>query len=194
MSREGKAKVLTDAELLRVVKLQKLSKHAKRNIALIYCSFALGLRAKELAALKVRDLFNIDTDTLLTVIQLKSAYTKGEKQRDVYLSNAKLQIVLIEYLSERYSLIGSEPLFLSQKRCSFSANTIQMLFSKMYKEAGIIGASSHSGRRTFATRLIEQGADIKAVSTLMGHASIAMTAEYVENNPDRLAKLVLLAI
>lgn len=90
--------------------------------------------------------------------------------------------------------MGSEPLLLSQKRGSFSPNTIQMLFARMYKQAGISGASSHSGRRSFATRLIEQGADIKAVSTLMGHSSISMTAEYVENNPNRLSKLAMLAI
>jgi integrase/recombinase XerD len=51
------------------------------------------------------------------------------------------------------------------------------------------GASSDSGRRTFATTLIEKGVDVKAVSTLMGHASIAMTARYVEDNPVRLKQI-----
>jgi integrase/recombinase XerD len=60
----------------------------------------------------------------------------------------------------------------------------------MYADAKLQGASSHSGRRTFATTLIEKGMDIKAVSTLMGHSSIAMTAKYVENNPARLKQIV----
>ncbi len=51
------------------------------------------------------------------------------------------------------------------------------------------GASSHSGRRTFATTLIEKGVDIKAVSTLMGHASTAVTGRYVEDNPVRLKQI-----
>ncbi|MFM9210101.1 tyrosine-type recombinase/integrase, partial [Legionella pneumophila] len=55
-------------------------------------------------------------------------------------------------------------------------------------------ASSHSGRRTFITRLIEQGADIKAVSRLAGHANIVTTAIYVEDNPDRLKRIANLAI
>ena len=63
------------------------------------------------------------------------------------------------------------------------------LFSQLYKQAGIIGASSHSGRRSFATKLIERGVDIKAVSRLMGHASISMTAQYVEDNPVRLKRI-----
>ena len=194
MAREGKAKVLTADELTRVIKLQATSKHAMRNIALLYCSFALGLRAKELAALRVEDVFNTATDALVDVIQLKSAYTKGNKQRDAYLSNMKLRKAISDYLGERKPYSANEPLFLSQKRGSFSPNTIQMLFARMYRQAGIEGASSHTGRRTFATRLIEQGADIKAVSTLMGHSSISMTAEYVENNPSRLSKLAMLAI
>jgi integrase/recombinase XerD len=44
-------------------------------------------------------------------------------------------------------------------------------------------------RRTFATRLIERGVDIKAVSRLMGHANISMTAQYVEDNPVRLKRI-----
>jgi len=63
---------------------------------------------------------------------------------------------------------------------------LQQLFHRIYDLARLPGASSHSGRRTFATNLIEKGVDIKAVSTLMGHSSIAMTAQYVEDNPKRL--------
>lgn len=64
------------------------------------------------------------------------------------------------------------------------------MFKRLYLAAGIEGASSHSGRRTFATRLIEKGVDIKAVSVLMGHSSVAMTARYVEDNPERLRMIV----
>ena len=66
---------------------------------------------------------------------------------------------------------------------------MQMLFKRMYRWAGLDEASSHSGRRTFATSLIEHGVDIKAVSTLMGHSSLAMTARYVDKNPMRLRKI-----
>ncbi|MBR7559538.1 site-specific integrase, partial [Mycobacterium tuberculosis] len=72
-------------------------------------------------------------------------------------------------------------LFKSQKGSAFTPNTMQQLFHRLYDLARLPGASSHSGRRTFATNLIERGVDIKAVSTLMGHSSIAMTAQYVED-------------
>ncbi len=66
---------------------------------------------------------------------------------------------------------------------------MQQLFHRMYADAKLQAASSHSGRRTFATTLIEKGVDIKAVSTLMSRSSIAMTAQYVEDNPMRLKQI-----
>ena len=48
---------------------------------------------------------------------------------------------------------------------------------------------SHSGRRWFATELISKGVDLKAVSVLMGHSSVAMTAQYAEDNPQRLRRI-----
>jgi integrase/recombinase XerD len=85
--------------------------------------------------------------------------------------------------------LSGASLFRSQKGGQFSPNTLQQLFHRMYAKARLQGASSHSGRRTFATTLIEKGVDIKAVSTLMGHASIGMTARYVEDNPVRLKQI-----
>ena len=85
-------------------------------------------------------------------------------------------------------------MFKTQRKTRFTPNALQKWFKSLYDKAGIIGASSHSGRRTFITRLIEQGGDIKAVSRLAGHASIVTTAIYVEDNPDRLKRLTNLAV
>ncbi len=64
------------------------------------------------------------------------------------------------------------------------------IFKQLYVKAGIKGAKSHSGRRTFATRLIESGYDIKSVSILMGHSNIQTTARYISENPIRLGEMV----
>jgi integrase/recombinase XerD len=66
---------------------------------------------------------------------------------------------------------------------------MQQLFHRLYKAAGVSGARSHSGRRWFATELISKGIDIKSVSVLMGHSSVAMTARYAEDNPQRLRRI-----
>lgn len=194
MPREGKAKVLTENEFKRLLKIISTGKNAKRNTALLYFSFGLGLRAKEMSLLKINHVLDETNDCLLEEINLTGNMTKGDKQRHIYLTNPKVQKVLLDYIEERkndkkISINCHSPLFLSQKRGKFSPNSLQQLFSQLYKQAGIIGASSHSGRRSFATKLIERGVDIKAVSRLMGHSSISMTAQYVEDNPVRLKRI-----
>lgn len=191
--KEGKSKVLSEREFQRVVNLAKKKAHAKRNVALLYTSFGLGLRAKEMASLKVKHVLGVD-DQLLEEINLTGKMTKGNKQRHIYLTNPKVVSAIRDFIEDRKNCEGilwniESPLFKSQKGNSFSPNSLQQLFHRMYADAKIQGASSHSGRRTFATTLIEKGVDIKAVSTLMGHSSIAMTAQYVEDNPVRLKQI-----
>lgn len=192
MPREGKAKVLTEGELKRLFKIVAVGNHAKRNAALLYFSFGLGLRAKEMALLTIGDVMS-PQGCLLDEINIVRKMTKGEKQRHVYITSSKVRQAIAEYLANRKEAAQKykmhAPLFLSQKGGRFSPNALQQLFQSIYHSAGIVGASSHSGRRTFATRLIEKGIDIKAVSRLMGHANIAMTAQYVEDNPVRLKKI-----
>ena len=122
--------------------------------------------------------------------------TKGNKQRYVYLTNKKVKSAFKDYINERKQEPSFNPkaMFFKSQKTKFSPNSLQQLFHRMFKRAGYPGCSSHSGRRTFATRLIEDGKDIKAVSKLMGQASIAMTARYVEDNPERLKKIAASAI
>ena len=82
------------------------------------------------------------------------------------------------------------PLFKSQKGGFFNANSMVDLIKRIYQDAGLGNASSHSGRRKFATSLIESGADINCVKILMGYSSIQTTALYFSTNPDRLANLM----
>jgi integrase/recombinase XerD len=200
---KGKAYVPNSNEIKRLLKLLSDSTYAKRDTLLILMSYGLGLRVLELASLKLHHVFNED-ETINENISL--VRTKGNKPRTVYLPNPKedrrIHDCLKEYLIERkawaekkhtpFSL--QQPLFLSQKGVAFSNKTLQKRFEYLYKMAGIRGASSHSGRRTYATNLIEAGIDIKAVSTLMGHSSVAMTARYVEDNPTRLKKIASVAL
>jgi len=192
--REGKAKVLSETEFERTLKVLAGELHAVRNTALLYFSFGLGLRVKELAALSIADIVAADGQ-IKEEINLLRRMTKGGKQRHVYLTNPQVRAALQAYLDfrrqdRRHVVAPGSPLFLSNKGSRFSPNSLQQVFKRLYTQAGIDGASSHSGRRTFATRRIEKGIDIKAVSRLIGHSSVAMTAEYVDYNPARLKNIV----
>lgn len=192
MANQGKAKVLSEHEFKRVVRHQITAKHGLRNIALLYISFYLGLRSKEMAFLKISDVVG-SNGKLKDEFTLTREMTKGNQGRAIYLTNPKVRKALKEYLEHRKNIEGTyfheSSLFRSQISGKFSPNTLQMLFSQMYKEVGIDGASSHSGRRSFATKLLEQGVNIKSVQTLMGHSNITTTSIYVDDNPYLLANV-----
>lgn len=193
MHREKKAPVLSETQFRQVVAAARIHEQAARNVALLYFSVALGLRAKEMSKLVVQDVLTVD-GTIKDEVLLNRLTTKGGRQRLVYLTNKDVRKSLKMYLDgrkvdEAIPLHPTSALFKSRKGGGFSPNTMQMLFKRMYRWAGLDEASSHSGRRTFATSLIERGVDIKAVSSLMGHSSVAMTARYVQDNPIRLRRI-----
>lgn len=193
MNQEKKAPVLTQVQFKQVVATARTHDQAGRNVALLYFSAALGLRAKEMSQLLVRDVLTVD-GKIKDEVLLTRATTKGGKQRLVYLTNKDVRKALAAYLDDRrrdeaMAPLPASALFRSRKGGGFSPNTMQMLFKRMYRWAGLEHASSHSGRRTFATSLIERGVDIKAVSSLMGHSTVAMTARYVDDNPVRLRRV-----
>src|SRR4051812_26867657 len=127
--REGQAKVLSDREFNKVVNLARQKPHAKRNVALLYFSFGLGLRAKEMAALKLKHVLDED-GYILDEINLTGSMTKGNKQRHVYLTNPKVVTAICDFVDERKEKDGvlfnrEAALFRSQKGSSFSPNTLQ---------------------------------------------------------------------
>lgn len=195
MTHKGKAKVLTQQEFKRVEAITMMQKYGKRNRAILYLSFGLGLRQCEIRDLKLGDVLENDWKTLRETVMLTK--TKGGKAREVFLTNKKLCSVLIDHIEEQKNLMAKKrmplsfqtPLFLSQKGTFFHFNQIVMIMGKMFKESGIAGAKSHSGRRTFITTKIDEGCDIKAISELVGHTNISQTIRYHQSNPTRLKKI-----
>ena len=187
----GKSRVLTSSEFKRVVKMQQTNKYGIRNICCLYISYFLGLRAKEIASLCISSF--VDTSgNLKKEVLLKRKMTKNSVQRRCYLTSDKLKKVVTEYLDYRkktntYHL--DAPLILSQKRCAFTPDTMQKLFGRMYRAVGLDGASSHSGRRTFATKLIENGVAITNVQKLLGHKNVQTITLYIQENPMLLGKI-----
>ncbi len=167
-------------------------RHAARAEAALAMSVGLGLRAKELAGLKWADVY-ADDGRVRAVVHLRAAYTKGGKTRDVFASSPALRRVLAKYGEARWLMSAASsqaPLFASQKGGAMTPGSMARFLKALYAEAGISGASSHSGRRTLITRLAERGIDLKAIAEIAGHASIRTTAMYVESNPKRLARIL----
>lgn len=185
--KSGKAPFVTDDDLQLTMNLLR-GKNARRNKAILLFSHFLGLRAKEMAALKIGDVIDVRNGKAKQVIRLLAAYTKGGKYREVFLMNDEAAEIVRDYIFIERQLIADVPLFLSQKGGAFSANTMQRMIGNLYKSAGV-NASSHSGRRSFATHLIRNGADIYSVQQLMGHSSIQTTQEYFASDPNHLMEV-----
>ena len=192
MRTSGKSSILEETDLKRVIHFQKGTKHGLRNICLLHFSFYLGLRAKEMSGLSVKDVLFPDGEVRDEVL-LTREMTKGSKLRTAFLTNPKVISVLKEYLDFRKETDEffdmDSPLFRSQKNLRFTPQTLSMVFRKMYDAVGLSGCSSHSGRRTFATSLLNQGINIKNVQTLLGHSSITTTSIYLETNPKMLGDI-----
>jgi integrase/recombinase XerD len=81
-------------------------------------------------------------------------------------------------------------LFTSQKGGHFSANTMCQLFLDIYKACGLKDASSHSGRRTYITRLANKGVGVRLLAELAGHSHISTTQRYIDVNAEQLSAAV----
>lgn len=188
--KSGKAPFVSDEDLdLTLNSLDGLNQ--LRNQCILLFSHFLGLRAKEMASLKVGDVYDHKRAKVKETIRLLGAYTKGNKYREVFLMDQRSIEHIKKYIElERPKNNPEAPLFLSQKGGSFSANTMQRMIGNLYKKAGI-KASSHSGRRSFATKLIRKNVDIYSIQQLMGHSSIQTTQVYFVSDPNKLKEAMM---
>jgi integrase/recombinase XerD len=184
----SQAKTLTERELKRVLNYVAVHRHAARNRAMLLAGFFAGLRVGELAKLKYGDVVAQDT-TIKAEFQLATEQTKGGYARTVFVSE-KLRKELANYVKTLRHRQPDQPLFRTQKREGFTANTLCQHFHWLYRRAGIDGASSHSGRRTFITKLASKGIGVRVLASLAGHRSISTTQSYIDVNDDQKRRAV----
>lgn len=184
------AKLLTDAEFKRLTAVVDSLRHSTRNHTAVALSFYAGLRACEIAALRVGDVFDAQGSVRDTV-HLSAAQTKGSNSSTV-LINKKLRSQLQRYAKAypRRTANPTAPLIYSGKGGSFTAQTIVNLFQRLYKLAGIDGASSHSGRRQFVTELADKGVNARVVQALARHKHLNTTMRYIELNEHKLRNAI----
>ena len=181
----AQAKTLTQAELRQVLGyIATKHKHAARNRTMLLMTHWAGLRVGEVAALTIGDVVNAD-GTVKEEVRLSAEQTKGNRARTVYMGT-KIRRELAQYLATINSADKSKPLFYTQKRAGFNANTLTQHFFHLYRAAGVEGASSHSGRRSYLTGLADRGISIHILKSLAGHRSIATTAKYLYSSPTQL--------
>lgn len=187
------AKVLTEQELKRALSVVATRRHAARDRLALLLTHWAGMRVCEVAAL-TRDTVLGPTGKVLEEWRLDADQTKGGKGRVVY-ANSKLRKEVAAYIKTNPSPDPSDPVLISQKgrsgsRRGFSANTLCQLINTIYREAGIAGASSHSGRRGFITTLADHAVGIKTIMELAGHRQMGTTQRYISVTPEQKRRAV----
>ena len=195
----SQAKVLSEKEVRKVLLYIASRKHASRNRAMFVVLNSTGMRVGELASIRLSQVLT-PTGEIVDEIRLAADQTKGSRGR-VVVVNQKAQEEIKNYLMTRFKLKDllavtmtdtSRALFTTQKNPNrgFSSSTLAQHFHYMYRGAGIMGASSHSSRRTFLTTLSEMGVSVRVLMDLAGHRSLAVTQRYLESNPALARKAV----
>ena len=188
------AKLLSDVEMKRLSAVIDSLRHSTRNHTAVALSFYAGLRACEIAALRIGDVFDSQGKARDT-IYLAAAQTKGSETATV-LVNKRLRGQLQRYAAAYPKQLAkaNAPLLFSAKGDGFKAQTVVNLFARLYKHAGIQGASSHSGRRQFVTELADKGVNARLVQALARHKHLSTTQRYIDINDTKLRRAVELLV
>ncbi|MBU0687431.1 MAG: site-specific tyrosine recombinase XerD [Candidatus Margulisbacteria bacterium] len=156
-----------------------------RDLAILELLYATGLRASEIVSLNIPDV-NLD-------VCFVKCTGKGEKERIVPVGK-KAVAAIKDYLKNlRSKMTKNEKeraLFLDKNGHRLSRQGLFNLVKKYTREAGITRHTSpHTLRHTFATHLLERGADLRTVQEMLGHANISTTQIYTSVSRERLKKI-----
>lgn len=157
--------------------------HALRDRAILEVFYSSGLRISEMAFLNVEDI-NFDEG----LIKVKG---KGRKERIVPIGQRAMEAVK-RYMDVRKKPFGPErgtPLFLNKFRERITPRGIHRIVDKYKKISGLWDITPHSLRHSFATHLLDGGADIRSVQEMLGHASLSTTQRYTHVNMDKLIEI-----
>ena len=189
----AKAKTLEYEQLAPLLEfITRVSKFPLRDRLFLLLTFYCGLRAQEVARLEFDDVTDV-TGAVAGVIEVTSRAAKYGRPRQLP-ANCRVREELTAYLAA--TGIRGGPLFLNQRGRPVTPNSVAQQFKRLMKKAGFVGASSHSGRRTFITTLArrsqEVGCSLKDVQLLAGHANLSATEGYIELSPRQLELVDLL--
>lgn len=158
-----------------------------RNLAIIELLYSCGIRVSELTGLDVSDIDFVQ--------HLVRVIGKGNKERVVPVGKKALNAVK-NYLESSNKLrkrslnaeeSGENPLFLNNKGGRLSSRSVGTIIKKYVTECGLVsGITPHSLRHTFATHLLDSGADLRSVQEMLGHVSLSTTQKYTHVTLDKL--------
>jgi integrase/recombinase XerC len=173
---------LDEADVAALLDVPGDSGPARRNRALFELIYATGVRCAELVGL---DLEDVDLDERMVRV-----LGKGRKERLVPFGR-QAQAALLDYLPARKELPGTSPaLFLNRYGGRLTDRYVRKLFSDRVQAVALRRrVSPHALRHSFATHLLERGADLRAIQELLGHTSLSTTQRYTHVNARHILEI-----
>lgn len=177
-------KFLNDKELNKIFSVcNENTPSDERDTLIIELLYATGIRVSELVNIKVKDIDR--TSKSIKVLG------KGDKERIVLYNNHTSRALDI-YLNDAYHIFNkknSEYLILNHNGGKLSDRYVRMIIDKLVRKANLdIKISPHTIRHTFATDMLEEGADLMTVKELLGHESLNTTSIYTHITNEQIKK------
>ena len=180
---------LTVEEIDQIILNVKLgSKTGLRNVAIIELLYSCGLRVSELINLKISDLFFNESLIKVTGKGNKERFVPISNQSQLYINNYIKKIRIFNKINKGFE----DTLFLNERGSGLSRVMIFIILKELKKQSNIkkkIGP--HTLRHSFATHLIENGADLITIQKMMGHESITTTERYLHVSKKHLIESVM---
>ncbi len=181
--------VLTIEEIDKLINAIDLTKpEGQRNRAIIETLYSCGLRVSELINLRISNLYFDDNFIKVT--------GKGNKERLVPISNRAINEIIL-YMQNYRKNLNIDPrftdiLFLNRRGKQLTRNMVFLIIKQAAQNAGINkNISPHTLRHSFATHLVEGGADLRSVQQMLGHQSIITTEIYTHLSKEYLKQTII---
>jgi integrase/recombinase XerD len=191
------AKILSNQQIKLVILHLATTRNPIRNQVIFLLSVKSGFRAKEIASLRWEMLMNSNGE-MMNEIYLTNTASKGKSSGRVITIHKELKKSLdelYEQASNKKSFdVASSYVITTERSNKTSAQAIVNTFQKWYLDLGFIGASSHSGRRTFITNVAKKissvGGSMRDVQAIAGHSNLQTTQRYIEVDTKSQRKVI----
>jgi integrase/recombinase XerD len=190
------AKLITEAQVRAVLARLERTRYPARDKVMFLFSVKAGMRAKEIASVT----WSMVTDAageVSDVIALEDRASKGKRGGRTIPMHPDLQAALIAlHICPGARVSMDRPVIYGERGEGISTGAVTVWFHRLYASLGMVGCSSHSGRRTFITRaarkITEAGGSLRDVQQLAGHASLHTTTRYIEGDTEAKRRLIAL--
>ena len=192
------AKILTKGQVDSLTAFLLTRRHGLRDQTVFLLSVRAGLRAKEVANLRWAMVLTPEGE-VGNAIHLTDVASKGRSGRVIPL-NKQLRINLVKLLEvakQGYHFnLEKSHVITTERSSQTSPQAVVNMFKRWYNDVGLLGCSSHSGRRTFITNAARKistvGGSLRDVQMLAGHSSLAVTQRYIDGDSEARQKIMAL--